>query len=927
MNAIRNETVEQETAYFKYWGKARKRIDGGYDPHLLVYHSLDVAAVAWHFLGPDYKRGTDLANRGGLTSEQIRYVITILMALHDLGKFSKNFQAVVPDLFSQQFPGQRHGPYSDRHDTLGFLLWRGDSADDPQSIKCLLDQKTPRLKSLLEFIVRAGFGHHGIPPKESAQGGGAMLRAASFFDKEDCAAAQAFVISFFDLLEPAPELPADAKQIKKLLKEISWQIAGLAILSDWIGSNSDHFPYSSERMTLNDYWKNRALLFADKALQSVQWRNTHAHNFKSMTSIFPFISEPTPLQKFAETVILQPGPKLFIMEDVTGAGKTEAAITVAARILSSGEADGIYIGLPTMATANAMYGRMQDAYRKLFAENESPSLILSHGARHLSERFSETLCVQPQKDDQHYGDEASASAFCNLWYADNRKKALLADVGVGTIDQALIGVLPARHQSLRLLGLQRKVLIVDEVHAYDPYMQHLLGVLLEAHARSGGTAILLSATIPQQQRLDLVQAFQKGLIDEGGLPEATQDNRFPLVTIAGRDPVYSENVATRREVKRIVAVEFLHTYRDILVLISNSASAGQCICWIRNTVKDARMAYQDLIKQGIPPERIDLFHSRFAMVDRARIEDGVILNYGKTSGHDERSGRILIATQVVEQSLDLDFDCMITDLAPIDLIIQRAGRLHRHVRDKTGCVKKDFDATDERNAPVLTVFCPLFVEEANSKWLSGDLSGTAAVYKNAGVLWLTQRILEKMKGWKMPDNARVLIEAVYGADAAETIPEGLKFATMQAEGKAQAYAGMGHLNALILEKGYCRDAVKANQWDEDEKIPTRLTEENHDVALGVVEDGKLIPYADVDRYAWDWSSLSVSIRDWKKTGYTLPVEYGPIVEALKSENPRLKYSEFVIVTRCSNAALAIQRPISEIYDPRLGWGAVITEEV
>jgi CRISPR-associated endonuclease/helicase Cas3 len=594
--------------------------------------------------------------------------------------------------------------------------------------------------------------------------------------------------------------------------------------------------------------------------------------------------------------------------------------------MGAGEADGLYIGLPTMATANAMYGRMQSAYRKLYASDAHPSLILSHGARHLSKKFTETVVIGSPPIDQRYGIEETASAYCSQWFTDNRKKALLADVGIGTIDQALISILPSRHQSLRLLGLQRKVLIVDEVHAYDPYMEHLLGVLLEAHARSGGSAILLSATIPYKKRRDLIHAFQAGLKGTTEKTVDSQKNGFPLLTQVGGDTIYTKEIPTRKEVEKSVALAFCHSRDEVLALIIRTVAEGQCVCWIRNTVKDARKTFHDLVGLGISVEKIDLFHSRFAMIDRARAEENVIAAFGKESGPLQREGRILIATQVVEQSLDLDFDVMISDLAPIDLLMQRAGRMHRHIRGDDGALKIASGSKDDRPPPVFTIFCPKFAETPESTWLSGDFAGSAAIYQNIGVLWRTQRVLQEKNGWKMPDDARELIESVYGEGTEYDAPEAFYDKVSKALGKDAAKTSMGHLNALILEKGYCREATKAGLWNEDEKIPTRISEENVEIALAVVENERLVPYAEEERYPWDWSLLSVSMRDWKKANYTAPAELQPLIDALKVENLRLKYSEIVIVEQRSNSAFLKNGKISNFYDPRLGWGAELNEE-
>jgi CRISPR-associated endonuclease/helicase Cas3 len=582
-----------------------------------------------------------------------------------------------------------------------------------------------------------------------------------------------------------------------------------------------------------------------------------------------------------------------------------------------------------MATANAMYARLQKAYDKLYSEGERPSLVLSHGTRHLSEKFTDSIGVPKHHDDSSYGKEESASSYCNEWIAENRKKALLADVGVGTIDQALLSVLPARHQSLRMIGLHRKILIVDEVHAYDSYVEHLLGVLLEAHARNGGSAILLSATIPRNIREKLIGKFQSGL---DAKPEdqttAEVQTGFPMVTQVAANNTIMHEMKTRNEMARNLSVEFLHERELVFEKILRESQKGQCVCWIRNTVEDARKTFFELLKRGAAPDKIDLFHSRFAMIDRTRIENAVVRNFGNGENYEpaDRIGRILIATQVVEQSLDLDFDQMITDIAPIDLLIQRAGRLHRHCRNKNGTMNKIAGAIDQRAKPVLYIFAPEFSVTPDKTWMSGEFKGSSAVYAHTGRLWLTQKILREKGGWAMPGDARELIESVYGDSADANIPDGLQQATIRAEGRDQAQTGMGHLNALILEKGYCRDAVRADQWDEDEKVQTRLTEESHEIALAVFRENALVPYADFKEHAWDWSTLSVSLSAWKRVGYTTPQKYAATVEDLKKSLLRLKYTEVVIVTENSTEAFSSNNAICDYYSPRYGWGASLAEE-
>jgi CRISPR-associated endonuclease/helicase Cas3 len=906
--------MQQKNNIYQYWGKADTKDQKSIHYHPLPYHCLDVAAVIYLLLYQQHRYCTEWARRTGLCEEQISCLVVLAFMLHDIGKFSVTFQSLNPKLFTILFPNKKQKEYIKRHDTLGFLIWR-------EKIKQYIASQNKELSDFLDIIIKSSLGHHGVPPEEDDKGGALPLKVSRFFDKEDCDAVLEFVQQCIVFLQP-PELPLNPKSFKDKLKEISWEIAGVGFLADWIGSDISFFPYMEKVVPLEKYWKDYAIPRAIKALDHIRWTSTKCRQFIGINTLFPFISDPTPLQACVTSMAIFQGPKLFIIEDVTGSGKTEAAVVLAARMLAEDKADGIYIALPTMATANAMYSRMSSAYRNLFAIGERPSLVLSHGARHLSTDFTESIVINNQEEiSAAYSDhETTASANCNSWYADNRKKSLLADVGVGTIDQILMAVLPVRHQALRLVGLHRKIIIVDEIHAYDPYMLQLLGVLLEAHARAGGSAILLSATLPIDKRVSLIKHFYAGLSESDIDVTTLQKTEFPLITMVNKAGIESYPIATKDEAKHKINIAFFHYYDNVLQYIKAKSDSGSCVCWIRNTVDDTRKAFFDLIKIGIPLDKIDLFHSRFAMVDRVQIENRTIAYFGKRSSSKERNGRVLVASQVVEQSLDLDFDELISDLAPIDLIIQRAGRLHRHIRSKNGDILADSCNRDERPDPILYVYAPEFVESADKTWLSGDFSGTAAIYTDRGKLWRTQKVLIEKKHWIMPDDARYLIEFVYGEENSYNVPEGLTKFVDEAEGMNRSKQAMGDLNALILRNGYCRNAVTFDQWNEDDHIPTRLTEENTEIVLAVYLNNELLPYAQVEDYPWDWSSLSISKKQWDKCKYHLPPDLTNLIDELKKKNHRLSYSNFVIVDERSDSAHACGRRISKLYDPRLGWG-------
>ncbi|MBI3065257.1 MAG: CRISPR-associated helicase Cas3' [Deltaproteobacteria bacterium] len=422
--------------------------------------------------------------------------------------------------------------------------------------------------------------------------------------------------------------------------------------------------------------------------------------------------------------------------------------------------------------------------------------------------------------------------------ADNRKKAFLAAVGVGTLDQALLAVLPSRHQSLRLLGLGRSVLIVDEVHAYDPYMHTLLRNLLQFHAAQGGSAILLSATLPRKTRQELVNSFRQGT---GDVSFPLQVNDYPLFTHVNPAGGLEQPISARRGSSRTVRVKIVHESATVETLVKEAAAAGRCACWVRNTVADAVSAYERL-SRDLGEDNVMLFHARFALGDRLELERDVLRLFGKDSSHEDRAGKILIATQVVEQSLDLDFDFMVTDLAPIELIIQRAGRLHRHPRGARGLA-------------TLCILCPPLNAAPKSTWYSDVFPQASYVYPSHGQLWLAANMLIERGKFIVPDDARCLVETVYGEEEGDVVPQELRKRDLDADGKSRADISLAQLNGLNLDAGY---TTTLNQWLEDTVTPTRVGAPTTTVRLARWDGTTLMPWFSTDRFAWDLSQVSVN---------------------------------------------------------------------
>lgn len=856
-------------SFYQYWGKCQP-IEQSSDYHLLPYHNLDVAACGYHIVKNNYFNSTELFEQIGFSPNEIERAalwFAYFLAWHDIGKFANGFQALFKHNHPQLVSVDPSKSYYSRHDSLGFWLWNESLKHQP-NIK--LEQHSEDIDDLFDTWLLIMTGHHGKPPERGADGN-------LSFNEQDKQATLDYIIALNQLfivdnnLAHYPFHFFDMNYHKKL-KQISWLIAGLTVISDWLGSNEQFFPFCSQPMPLDEYWHNHAMLKAEKAIATLPTASPIT-SFSDIKNLFPFIEKPTPLQHQALTCQLSDnGAELFIMEDVTGAGKTEASMILAHRLMTAKKAQGIYIGLPTQATANAIYQRTAQVYEQLYQADSHPSLVLAHGSSYMNPHFTQTILNQDDISQQKYPKgEQSVSGECNEWFVDTRKKSLLAEVGVGTLDQALMAIMPFKHQSLRLLGLRHKLLILDEVHAYDSYMVKLLENLLHYHALQGGSAIILTATLPFFLRQKLLNAFYKGLSGNKQALELEQSLPFPLMTQLNHNGLVEQAIETRQEVKRQVNIEWINHIEAGIDKISKAMQQGKIICWIKNSVQDAISLYQQVqLNLQLDHTQILLFHSRFAYCDRLEIEEKTLQWAGKTSNHEIRAGKVIIATQVIEQSLDLDFDEMISDIAPIDLLIQRAGRLQRHVRDKQGNIKpydEKNQSLDERHPPTLTVLAPDWQAEPNENWLDEPaFRNTSYVYANPAHLWYTQKILSEQGCIKMPDDARQLIESVYEQDLEP--PAGLQKGYYGAQGANLSKSSIANQSVLNLNAGYKRDST--NGWDNEVEVATRLSEDSVDIYLAYQQNGKIIPYCGNAEYAWEQSRISLRRAKWEKIKNQIP---------------------------------------------------------
>ncbi|MDH5510596.1 MAG: CRISPR-associated helicase Cas3' [Nitrospinota bacterium] len=837
-------------SHYRYWGKADKEISPQPGFHLLCYHGLDVAATGLHLLESDKLLSRNLEEVSGLDSIALKSIIPFFLSIHDIGKFSGRFQALRPDIYMLLQKKESLKPYSVSHGNLGYMLWQKRVYESLSKAGSLPDDYNGLFsiwKYLSDALAPPAIGHHGYPPEAHRD-----IMVEDHFSDEDILAATEFCKRMLSLhVRRDIHLPSDPKKaLKKKLKRASWLFAGLVILCDWIGSNTGFFPHVSGVIPLEEYWRETALAQARHALLKSGVLPSPISPAGGAGKIFPTLASLRPMQAHVDNCAIASTAQLFILEDMTGSGKTEAAITLAHRLMAQGLASGVYVALPTMATANAMYERMAKAYRRLYSGDGNPSLVLAHGSSHLMSDFNNSI-LPMDMSTQTYGsmEDETASAQCSAWIADSRKKALLAHIGVGTIDQALVSILPSRHQSLRLLGLSGKVLIVDEVHACDDYMNGLLKTLLAFHRAQGGSAILLSATLPQTTRSELERIYCD---EDAGDPPTADGMGYPLFTHVSAKACHRTTVKAGDETRILIKARLISDSDQVMALALEVVKKGKCVCWIRNTVADAMETY-DKFEPILGAENARLFHARYAMGHRLEIEEEIRRLFGVKSGHLERAGKILVATQVVEQSLDLDFDLMISDLAPVDSLIQRAGRLCRHTRDKQG--NPISSGKDCRGTPQLIVFSPPPTDTPDSGWYKNMFPKAAYVYPHHGQLWLTARLIHQKGGWKMPEDARLLIEGVYGPDAKS--PPGMQASANQADGARFSDRSYARLNSLKLDQGY---RATPAQWLDDTKAPTRLGDMSVTLQLAVWDGASLLPIAENAKQHKEHSQVSVNAR-------------------------------------------------------------------
>lgn len=558
---------------------------------------------------------------------------------------------------------------------------------------------------------------------------------------------EALELSGIESVEKLPDLSVNAQIL----------LSGLLIVADWIASNTNLFPLiSCEDNFEEKNCDNRILEGWNELHFPKAW---HSDVFNMGKSIFKerFGFEPNVVQNTVTVAVngtVKPG--IFIIEAQMGVGKTEAALAAAEVIASKCNCNGIFFGLPTQATANGLYDRLYE-WASAVSEDTANAIRLAHGGANYNEEYQQQVMkgkVITSDEDLGFG------VYVHPWFQGN-KKALLSDFVIGTVDQLLMSSLRRRHFMLRHLGLSGKVVIIDECHAYDTYMNQYLDQSIEWMAGYGVPVILLSATLPIKRREELVNRYLKGLRkSEGSVgkrakmtskgQEWTKNTGYPMLTWTDNGNVHQINIMQQGQ-NRNVHVAYLYGVGQMVDQLKERLHEGGCACVILNTVRKAQNYYR-AIKEGIPDAEVLLYHAQFTMEDRLEKERILLKRMGKKSKDQDRYKFILIGTQVLEQSLDYDADVMFTELCPIDLLLQRVGRLHRHSR----C---DIERGCSRPRKLEKAECYVLLEEntTDRTYVAYD-DGSAAVY---GDYLLMRTINVLPTNISIPKDIPQLVQRVY----------------------------------------------------------------------------------------------------------------------------------------------------------------------
>ena len=811
---------------FPYGRRGPERI------HLLEHHLADVGACFEALiLQPTIRER--VATAGGLEDldESLVARLSLFAALHDIGKANMGFQTRI--WRPEELPGGKQ-PTSflrvghtrelvpvltdqDRttagwfFEALGwddFLTWDDDGGETvcAMLVATLSHHGRPlQLDGGLAENPAIWRKFGGLDPKEFVERVGHSLRH------------QWFPAAFAQNVHPIPSAPA-----------FQHMFLGLCNWADWIGSDERIFKYWDEP---RDDYIETARERAGRAVHALGLKLAAQRDsiggVPEFRELFGLDGPPNAIQQ--KTTWDTPlDRRLVIIESETGSGKTEAALWRFARMYDAGLVDGLYFALPTRSAAVQIHQRVKYFVSNLFPHHAPPVVLAVPGYEPGADAAN--VAMQDYKPWWE-GDNDE-----RIWASESPKKFLAAQVAVGTVDQAMMGALQVKNAHMRAACLARNLLVVDEVHASDTYMSVILEALLDAHLGAGGYALLMSATLGSVARHRWLHRGKRADQSPPTLCEAKRAH-YPAVSAVPSDGE-TLTPAGENDQEKTVTVSASPTMDEFQTTACRALTAardGAKVLVVRNTVDHAvrtQMALENLAKSGDAGLLFDiagnntLHHGRFAACDRAMLDKRVEELFGKGRKH---GGRVIVGTQTLEQSLDIDADLLITDLCPVDVLLQRIGRLHRHKRSnrpgsyaRPSCVVLTPPNNDLE---------PLLIHGGNAN----GLGPKGYVYEDLRTLEATRRLIGKHAEWRIPEMNRLLVEHATHPDALNAISEELgedwMAHSLDTEGGeiADKLHGRGH--TIKRDKSFLNDNREVLFIVDEERIRTRLGDDRIDIAL------------------------------------------------------------------------------------------------
>ena len=718
-----------------FWAKTPQReVPSWSNIHLVLDHLIDVGLVfeglvdgVWSGIG-DYL----ISPYAGEKKALARRALCVLAAAHDIGKISPGFQKKARELIP-------------RLKQRGFTFHPADQGNHGVTSFDFL---------LRYFESLPGFDGEDIPliyAQATACHHGSYIDYNPDFNNPD--RWEQAREEHFQKICHIWDIDPDAFPVPSTTPPAQWTVvlAGLISIADWIGSSLD-FPLNTP--SRNEYVKIRRRQIDEKLRTSGFVTGSKPNRDLSFNSLFsPDDSDSSWVENSTQRDLREltedlSGPFIALVESPTGVGKTEAALQVYAKRARC-KAQGLYFALPTMATTNAMFPRIHKFLNRLFAGGKTQIRLAQSEAR-LNPAFGELLAQGVYDSGASSGAATDGAARACEWFNTGSKRGLLAEHAVGTVDQAMMAAMTTKHHFVRLLGLTDKLVVIDEIHSYDSYMNQIIKSLLAWLRALDSPVILLSATLHQAMRRDLIKAY-------AGEDIAKELPAGPNVTVWSEQGLRTraiDDLPIRRA--GIKLYELSDDSSDTFIngaarLTLDAVNTGGGVACIVNTVDEAQKVFER-IDAGLDPNipRF-LVHARFTRKDRNANESRLQRMFGR-DGAERPERAVVVATQILEQSLDVDFDTMISDLAPIDLLIQRLGRVHRHLAQRP---------SDRRPHPLptLTVLSPS--ADNNFKPRINIIHIYKAIYLARTALALS-RYIDQNRKLSIPGDDGPLLEQVYG---------------------------------------------------------------------------------------------------------------------------------------------------------------------